>query len=292
MLYLPIIALVGAAFAQDHGSTYGGTGPYKSYYFEVESLVNHTFYQPLQSGFESSSSPSLKLPVVVWVGLKFRGFLGEVASWGVLAIATGPAFVDPEGYVDPNENATSSGDTLVGENPAALTAAIDWVYANAGKGDWQHIDSTRIGVWGQSCGGLEAYAAGAQDDRVSHLGIFNSGQLSANASEEVASNITKPVFYVLGGPTDVAYENASGERDYADLPAETPKWKGNHALGHSAAFDYPNAGIAGVAGSHLAQWVLRGNETAKEWFTGPGANETGFQDVVYENLDAIKVTPI
>ncbi|KAI4603058.1 hypothetical protein KJ359_005848 [Pestalotiopsis sp. 9143b] len=280
MFVLSLLALAGAAFAQDHGST---------------------------SGFESSS-PSLKLPVVVWgnggcapceffpVGLKFRGLLGEVASWGVLAIATGPAFVDPEGYVDPNANETSSGDTLVGENPAALTAAIDWVYANAGKGDWQHIDSTRIGVWGQSCGGLEAYAAGAHDDRVSHLGIFNSGQLSANASEEVASNITKPIFYFLGGPTDVAYPNADktlqGERDYADLPAETPKWKGNHALGHSAAFDYPNAGIPGVAGYHLAQWILRGNETAKEWFTGPGANETGFQDVVYENLDAIKVTPI
>lgn len=64
---------------------YGGSGPFKSarqtelrdpnliadfvrllihpqYSFEVESLPNHTFYQPLESGIGSN----LKLPVVVW----------------------------------------------------------------------------------------------------------------------------------------------------------------------------------------------------------------------------------
>ncbi len=81
------------------------------------------------------------------------------------------------------------------------------MFANAGKGSWQHIDHTRIGVWGQSCGGLEAYSAGAHDDRVSHLGIFNSGQLAANSSKEVAGSIAKPIFYILGGPGDVAYPN-------------------------------------------------------------------------------------
>lgn len=37
------------------------TGSFK-YSFEVESLVNHTFYQPLQSAVGSD----LKLPVIVW----------------------------------------------------------------------------------------------------------------------------------------------------------------------------------------------------------------------------------
>lgn len=77
------------------------------------------------------------------VGSAFRGFLGEVASYGALAIATGPIFVDPETYktdnspLDPNN---------LGEDPAALTAAIDWVHTNAGKRDWKHIDASRIGV--------------------------------------------------------------------------------------------------------------------------------------------------
>jgi hypothetical protein len=97
-----LILLAVTAFADDHGPTvrhpeerdqsgrtdkfgqqYGGSGPYKSvsalsseirnrtgsvtadsskYSFEVKSLVNHTFYQPLQSAGHSS----LRLPVIVW----------------------------------------------------------------------------------------------------------------------------------------------------------------------------------------------------------------------------------
>ncbi|KAK5682982.1 hypothetical protein LTS10_004510 [Elasticomyces elasticus] len=221
------------------------------------------------------------------VGSAFRGLLGEVSSYGALAIATGPIYVDPETYeaddspLDPNN---------LGENPDALTAAIDWIYAHAGRGDWTHIDASRIGVWGQSCGGLEAYGAGANDPRVGHLGIFNSGQLNASASTAVAGSLKKRVFYLLGGPTDVAYPN--GELDYASLPRGTPAWKGNHAFGHSAAFDVPNAGIPGIVGRHILQWVLRGDAKAKRWFVGDGPGVIGVGDVKYKSLRGIKVTPI
>ncbi|KAJ0159896.1 hypothetical protein CTA2_8922, partial [Colletotrichum tanaceti] len=216
---LAALALAAAVVATDHGPTYGGSGPYKSYSFEVESLVNHTFYQPLQSAVGSD----LKLPVIVWgngacrpgtfaVGMIFRGFLGEVASHGALAIATGPAFVDPQTSVarasgGDDDDAASSPTPAADQNPGALTAAIDWVHANAGKGAWKHLDASRIGAWGQSCGGLEAYAAGLDDPRVSHLGIFNSGQLDEAASRAIAGAAKKPVFYTLGGPSDIAYDN-------------------------------------------------------------------------------------
>ncbi|GIZ48520.1 hypothetical protein CKM354_001157400 [Cercospora kikuchii] len=282
-LLISVLAVLAAAY--DHGPTYGGSGPYKSKYaFEVESLVNHTFYQPLES---ASGKSKLKLPVIVWVGLNFRGFLGEVSSHGALAIATGSIYVDPEDYeappADPNNPASD-------QNPAALTEAIDWVHANAGKGDWKHVDASRIGVWGQSCGGLEAYSAGVDDPRVSHLGIFNSGQLNATASTTMAGRLKKPVFYVLGGPDDVAYPN--GERDYASLPRGTPAWKGNHALGHSAAFDELNAGIPGTVGRYILQWVLRGDARAKRWFTGEGPKDVGIADVEFKSLNGIKVSSI
>jgi dienelactone hydrolase len=135
-------------------------------------------------------------------GLGFRGFLGEIASHGAFILATGPPYTDPETYVD-NGNVTTS------QNPAAMTEAIDWVVENAGKGKYKHVDKARIATWGQSCGGLETYTSGAQDDRVQHLGIFNSGQLDDAASKAVASNITKPIFYFIGGLTDVAYEHVS-----------------------------------------------------------------------------------
>jgi hypothetical protein len=121
-----------------------------------------------------------------------------------LIIATGAAFVDPSEYVEPPSDPNNPAS---GQNPGALTEAIDWVYENAGKGKWKHVEKSRIAVWGESCGGLEAYSAGAQDKRVGHLGIFNSGQLSDSASAEVAGKIDKPVFYILGGPTDVAHPN-------------------------------------------------------------------------------------
>ncbi|KAG8162925.1 hypothetical protein KVR01_007403 [Diaporthe batatas] len=300
MRFFAASVLAATVVATDHGPTYGGSGPFKSYSFEVETLPNHTFYQPLESGVGSA----LKLPVIVWgngisVGMAFRGLLGEVASHGALVIATGSAYIDPQTYAAaPNDTppAANSSGTLAGENPAAMTAAIDWVQANAGKGEWTHVDATRIGTWGQSCGGLEAYASGMNDSRVNHLGIFNSGQLTEEASQEVAGSISKPVFYLLGGPTDVAYliglPLRQGARDYADLPATTPSWKGNHALGHSAAFDQPNGGIPGIVGSQIMQWVLRGNQSAKAWLTDGSPMTVGVNDVTFKNLDSIVTTPI
>jgi hypothetical protein len=190
------------------------------------------------------------------VGSAFRSFLGEVSSYGALAIATGPIFVDPETYVaksfDPNN---------LGENPEALTAAIDWVYS-----------------------------AGANDSRVSHLGIFNSGQLNESASLSVAGALKKPVFFLLGGTADVAYPN--GELDYANLPQGTPAWKGNHQLGHSVAFDVPDAGIPSIVGRHILQWILRGDAKARRWFVDDGPSNIGVDDVEHKSLRGVKVTPI
>lgn len=40
------------------------------------------------------------------------------------------------------------------------------------------------------------------------------------------------------------------------------------------------------------QWILRGNESAKAWFTDDSPNAVGINDVVFKNLDLIEVTPI
>jgi hypothetical protein len=50
--------------------------------------------------------------------------------------------------------------------------------------------------------------------------------------------------------------------------------------------------MVGEGGAYLAQWLLRGNETAAAWFKAGGAKNAGFTDVVSKNLDSIKVTPI
>jgi hypothetical protein len=161
----------------------------------------------------------LKLPVIIWgyaacasFGLKFQNFLGEIASYGSLAIATGSTLVDPETFKKPALDHTNHSSP---QHPDALSDAVDWVIANAGTEKWKHIEPSRIGVWGQSCGGLEAYTAGGQDHRVHHLEIFNSGRFPSNSPQSVVHTIHKPIFYFLGGPEDIAYQNVSDEPRHA-----------------------------------------------------------------------------
>jgi hypothetical protein len=76
------------------------------------------------------------------------------------------------------------------------------------------------------------------------------------------------------------------------LKSTTPSWIGNHALGHSGSFDKPNGGAAGVAAVKYMQWLLRGNQTAREWFANGDALAAGFVDQKWQNLEAIDVKPI
>ena len=71
------------------------------------------------------------------------------------------------------------------------------------------LESGRIAVAGQSCGGVEAYAV-VNDTRIGALGVFNSGLMTEAESKRVVPTIKgKPVFYFLGGSTGIAYANVS-----------------------------------------------------------------------------------
>ncbi|KAF2727524.1 hypothetical protein EJ04DRAFT_451154, partial [Polyplosphaeria fusca] len=254
-------------------------------YFEDSTLSNHTIYQP--------KDPSgLKLPVIAWAnggcanqGLSHQSFLTEVTSYGAFAIAVGPVKGNPGGGGPPPSGNSSSIPIF----PERQKAAIDWVVKNAGKGNYTHVDTSRIAVWGMSCGGIETYVNWA-DERVSSIGIFNSGQLAANESIAIASKINKPIFYFMGGPTDIAYEN--GERDYANLPGGTPAWLGNDGLGHGGSFGKPNAGPIAIAGVHFMQWLLRGNASAGAFFTNGDALKSGYTDNKSKDLDKLNITSI
>lgn len=172
--------------------------------------------------------------------------------------------------------------------PTLHYEGLDWVTAHAGKGNFSHVDGSRLAVAGMSCGGIQSYAV-QHDPRVTAIGIFNSGiKNQTTESITLADIITKPIFYFLGGPTDVAYPN--GERDYRRLPKSTPKWKGNLPVGHGGDYSKPNGGKFGQAATHWLQRVLRGNTSASTYFRGIGEGTvtgTGW-DVVYESLDALK----
>lgn len=100
--------------------------------------------------------------------------------------------------------------------------ALDWITENAGGGKYSTVGTTRVAVAGQSCGGLETYQM-RDDDRVGYLGIFNSGFVDSGGAggmpdegADTIHEIDKPVFYFLGGPTDIAYANVSPRLFHVD----------------------------------------------------------------------------
>jgi hypothetical protein len=184
--------------------TSGGSGQYKANYSTIPGFDRHTLYAPLLL------PPNVKLPVIVWGnggcsgdGLGFSKFLTEIASHGYFIIANGKPGAGMA-------SATKAND---------LPDAIDWVYANAGKGAYATVDKTRLAAAGQSCGGIQAYSA-SLDSRVTLTGIFNSGLISQGNSM-LFDKLNAPIGWFLGGPTDIAYENVSISLRYKSyrLPA-------------------------------------------------------------------------
>jgi dienelactone hydrolase len=116
--------------------------------------------------------------------------LNQVSSHGVFVIASGA----PGGR----------GQTTA----AMMTNAMNWVTSDATKAKYPFLDVSRLAVAGQSCGGVEAYNV-ASDKRITAIGIFNSGLMTPAESQRIAPTVTQPIFYFLGGSTDIAYANVS-----------------------------------------------------------------------------------
>ncbi|KAK8123181.1 alpha/beta-Hydrolase [Apiospora sp. TS-2023a] len=243
-----IAALAGMASASpvETRQNGGGDGPFGPGTYKTESsLQQHTIYMP------TKSTGSTKLPVLVWGngacsadGRSNVQLLQQIASYGYLAISSG----------GPGQQGSTTAKMM--------TDSIDWAVANAGKGAYANVDATKIMAAGFSCGGVEAYAQ-IWDSRVSTIGVISSGLLD---NQTAATHFDKPILYVLGGQSDIAYAN--GERDYKNLPANTPAWKGNINVGHGGTLNDQNGGRFGKVALNWLQYVFRGDAQAKAYLTG------------------------
>lgn len=284
--------------------TPGGTGAYApASYLTHPTLKKHTIYTP----HPRSLRPDQRLPVLVWAnglglawGLMFGHFLQEIASHGYVVIATG----EP-GEADAGVSARMG--RLGHADETAMVAACRWAAENCeGCEDPDdvraHVDGTRIALAGQSKGGLHAYAAAAllqreEEDmdnnnnnnnnmamakRIRTVGLFNSGLIFRTATTLAqVKGLKVPVFYVIGGPADLAYKHA--QQDWELLPKDLPAWCGNLDVGHMGTFydDEHGGRFARVALDWL-EAMLNGNEQAmKNLLEGYGGE--GW-DVQYRNL--------
>lgn len=265
----------------------GGTGQYSALMLTESSLPTHTLFRPA----ELDALGEEKLPILVWGnGACFDSpwehvnFLNEIASHGFFVVAIGT--MPKESGEQVTERSTS----------AKLTKAIDWAIAqhNDTKSPYyQRLDPDNIAVSGMSCGGLQALEVAA-DPRITTLGVFNSGIFNSPRSEPMLGmpNLDKnqlekvhtPTLYLLGGPSDIAYEN--GMNDVERLE-HVPVFVANMDVGHGGTYGHPHGGEFARVALAWYQWQLKDDPQAAKLFVGnpPGLAESDDWDFAKKNID-------
>ncbi|MDP3670437.1 MAG: alpha/beta hydrolase [Telluria sp.] len=291
-----------------------GGGKYPAVMEADAGLPTHTVYRPKELSAE-------KLPIVVFgngacvnVGNRFRYFLSEIASHGFLAIAIGP--MGPPAVESISSGSAARGAPAPG-SPAALriassppidyipadttalqlTDGIDWAIrenSRAGSAYFGKLDTAKVAVMGQSCGGLQAIAA-AHDRRVSALGVWNSGLFAndqrtwdiaaANATKAGLHELRVPVIYVTGEPSDVAFQNADDDFARIEHLPVLRLWR--EKTGHGGTYREPNGGAFGTVAVAWLKWQLKGDSEAARMFLGAGCGLCGQPEwhIKKKNLD-------
>ncbi len=245
----------------------GGTGAYSAIMYTDSSLPTHTIFRPEDLSVFGEKN---KLPIIAWGNgacanspWEHVNFLSEVASHGFLTIAIGPM---------PQEGERGSGRSTSSQ----LLDAIDWAIAqNNDKSSvfYKKIDISKIAVSGMSCGGLQTLET-ATDPRVTTAVVCNSGILGnpgsgmpgmPNLKKEHLAQLHTPTLYLLGGETDIAYNN--GMDDYNRIN-HVPVFVANMDVGHGGTYRQPHGGEFAIVATAWFKWQLKGDHEASQLFTG------------------------
>lgn len=242
----------------------GGSGRFKAVAVEELSLPGYVVYRPAQMG--QATQRGNKLPVLVFANggcndtsITHERVLSEIASHGYIVIAIGP--------MQWNINDRKINHTPDGK---LLTNAIDWIIAqNADSGSAYHnkVDTEKIALGGQSCGGAQLLTV-AGDKRVSTYMMFNSGMgdmQMAGASKKSLKALHAPIIYIVGDKEDIAYANA--EKDYERIKGVPVAFANLAHGGHMGTFGEEFGGSFAKMALKWLDWQLKGRADNAAVFT-------------------------
>jgi dienelactone hydrolase len=247
----------------------GGTGPHPAVVTEDPTLPGMTIYRPRDlSPFGTANG----LPILLWgngacanTTQEHKNFLNEIASHGYLVLAIG--------LLDQIEvrNETSRRMT----RSSQLLDALDWILARSGSTEsvyFGRINRSKVAAMGMSCGGLQAIEISG-DPRISTTVVANSGVLPEPSPMAAMPPLTKkdlerfhgPVLYLMGGPRDIAYNNAMD--DFSRVH-HVPIAMTNFDVGHAGTYARPHGGEFTPVALAWLDWQLKGLQTASGMFLG------------------------
>ncbi|WP_018983632.1 poly(ethylene terephthalate) hydrolase family protein [Salinimonas chungwhensis] len=234
----------------------GGSGPFKAIATSESSLSDYVVYRP--KDLQSAAKQQHALPLIVFANggcndtsLPFERMLSEVASQGYLVVALGAmqrSLDDRTLKKSPNEQMPQAIDWAQSQNKTESS-----VYYN-------NIDTAHVAFAGQSCGGAQVLAM-ADEPRVTSYLMFNSGigdMTMADADQQSLQLLHAPTLYLIGGESDVAYENAL--KDYQRITNVPVAFANAINAGHSGTFEEANGGAFARMALKWLDWQLKGKK--------------------------------
>jgi len=242
---------------------YGGSGPYKAVAVRERSLPDFVVYHPVNMD-QAVTQEGAPLPVLVFANggcmdtsIGYENMLTDIASYGYVVVAIGELQMFAQHELDKH-------------TPSSMVAkAMDWVSLQATSSAspyYNKINADRIAAAGHSCGGAQVLC-NATDSRMKTCLILNAGMGKmemAGASPESLKGLRTPILYLVGGTTDVAWQNA--QMDYEAIDKVPVVLADNTTSGHGGTYEQPNGGANARMVRAWLDWQLKGKKENESIF--------------------------